>query len=53
MCGSGSSSPPIIEEDFVGDKIKLIEKYNENGFRDARILSDSISFNPNGTSTCI
>lgn len=42
-------SSKFIEEDFEADKIKLIEKYNENGFRDARILSDSISFNPNGT----
>ncbi|HRY32409.1 MAG TPA: POTRA domain-containing protein [Bacteroidales bacterium] len=32
-----------IAEDFNGDKLKLIEKYNELGYRDFVILRDSIS----------
>lgn len=32
----------FIEDDFVADKAKIIEKYNEFGYRDARILRDSI-----------
>lgn len=31
-----------IEQDFRKDKNTLISKYNEEGFRDARILNDSI-----------
>ncbi len=30
-----------VEADFEEDKITLIEKYKESGFRDARIVSDS------------
>ncbi|MCB9014092.1 MAG: outer membrane protein assembly factor BamA [Bacteroidales bacterium] len=33
----------LIKKDFIEDKEKLIEFYNENGYRDAKILSDSIS----------
>jgi outer membrane protein insertion porin family len=33
----------LIKADFKEDKEKLIEFYNENGYRDARILKDSIS----------
>lgn len=33
-----------IEEDFAEDKEKIIKYYNKNGYRDARIVSDSISF---------
>jgi outer membrane protein insertion porin family len=32
-----------IEDDYEEDKLKLIEKYNNLGFRDARIVKDSIS----------
>ncbi len=31
-----------IEDDFLEDKQKLIEKYNKLGYRDARIIKDSI-----------
>ena len=34
---------------FEEDKLALIEKYKENGFRDARILKDSISWNEDNT----
>ncbi len=32
----------LIEADFREDKEKLIKKYNELGYRDARIISDSV-----------
>jgi outer membrane protein insertion porin family len=35
----------FIEADFEEDKKRLIDKYKERGFRDARILSDSLSYN--------
>ncbi len=35
-------SAKYIEENFDEDKILLVEKYNEKGYRDAVILSDSI-----------
>lgn len=34
-----------VEDTFEEDKQKLIEKYRRKGFRDARILSDSIRWN--------
>ncbi len=33
----------FIEEDFENDKQLLVDRYAENGYRDARIVSDSIS----------
>ncbi|MBU1718630.1 MAG: outer membrane protein assembly factor BamA [Bacteroidetes bacterium] len=33
----------FLEEDFVEDKKKLIEKYNALGFRNAKIVKDSIT----------
>jgi len=36
------SSSRFIEEDFVEDKIKLIDKYNELGYRDAKLIKDSV-----------
>lgn len=33
----------LIAKDFTEDKDKLIEFYNKNGYRDARVLNDSIS----------
>ncbi|MGY5352286.1 outer membrane protein assembly factor BamA [Wenyingzhuangia sp. IMCC45533] len=36
-----------VEEAFEEDKKNLIEKYRHKGFRDARILSNSISWNEN------
>jgi len=35
-------SSKFIEDDFYEDKKALIEKYNELGFRDAKIINDSI-----------
>lgn len=35
-------SSRFIEKDFQKDKEAIIEKYNEEGFRDARIVSDSV-----------
>lgn len=32
----------FIESDFEDDKLKLIEFYNENGYRDAKITGDTI-----------
>lgn len=39
----------FIEADFESDKKNLVEKYNEQGFRDAAVTGDSIVKNPNGT----
>ena len=33
-----------IKEDFKEDLVSLIDTYKENGYRDARVLSDSITF---------
>lgn len=35
-------SSKFIEKDFDEDKITLIDYYNENGFRDAKIIGDSL-----------
>jgi outer membrane protein insertion porin family len=32
----------FIEEDYENDKKEIVKKYKENGYRDARIVSDSI-----------
>lgn len=40
-----------IEADYKEDLIGVIDKYKENGFRDARIISDSIIQNDNNTIT--
>jgi len=42
-------SSKFIEEDYQEDKQLLIKKYNSLGYRDARILRDSISKNPDNT----
>lgn len=34
----------FIEEDYKEDLINIIDKYKENGYRDARIISDSIIY---------
>lgn len=34
----------LVAESFKEDKKKLITFYNENGFRDAKVLSDSVAF---------
>ena len=33
-----------IEEDFREDLVSLVDYYKENGYRDARVISDSISY---------
>jgi len=33
----------LVQEEYKEDKAKLIEFYNENGYRDAKILRDSIA----------
>ena len=35
-------SSKFINEEFQNDKYKLIDKYNEKGFRDAKIIKDSV-----------
>ena len=37
------SSKKYLEEKYTEDKINLIKKYNEKGYRDATIVKDSIS----------
>ncbi len=36
------TSSKFIEDDYEADKIKAIAYYNEKGYRDARVISDSI-----------
>jgi outer membrane protein insertion porin family len=38
-----------VEEDYKTDLVSLIDKYKENGFRDARVISDSIIYNNDET----
>jgi outer membrane protein insertion porin family len=40
-----------IEEDYKEDLTSIIDKYKENGYRDARILSDSLIYNDDKTVT--
>lgn len=35
----------FIKDKYKGDLVKVIDKYKEKGFRDARIISDSVTFN--------
>src|ERR1035437_960498 len=39
----------FIPEKFVDDKLKIIDKYNELGYRDARLIKDSIVKNDDNT----
>ena len=36
-----------IQDDYEEDKVSIIDKYKENGFRDARIVSDTLIKNGN------
>lgn len=38
-----------VEKDYKEDLTKLIDKYKENGYRDARIISDTLIVNNNKT----
>jgi outer membrane protein insertion porin family len=42
-------SSKYIQDDFIEDKQKLIDKYNALGYRDARIIKDTIYKNPDKT----
>jgi outer membrane protein insertion porin family len=42
-------SAKFISEEYENDKIALIQKYNNLGFRDARITRDSIAKHPDNT----
>ncbi len=42
-------SSKFIQDDYETDKIGLVEKYNALGYRDARIIKDSISKNDDNT----
>jgi outer membrane protein insertion porin family len=42
-------SSKFIQEDYEEDKQNLVRRYNALGYRDARILRDSISKNEDGT----
>ncbi len=42
-------SSKFIDEEYQADKLNLIAKYNSLGYRDARILRDSISKNADNT----
>ena len=41
----------FIDENYIDDKEKLIAKYNEIGYRDARITSDTTYLNKDNTLT--
>ena len=34
----------FLENAYEDDKVKIIQKYNEKGLRDAKVISDSIAF---------
>ena len=36
----------FIEDDYRADKMAIIDKYNAKGFRNAKILSDTVMFDP-------
>ncbi|MBV1888225.1 MAG: outer membrane protein assembly factor BamA [Urechidicola sp.] len=42
-------SSKYIKDDFEEDLQSLLDKYSEKGYRDARILNDSVSWNDDGT----
>lgn len=39
----------LVEEDYEKDLERLVEKYQEKGYRDAQVLKDSISWNDDNT----
>ncbi len=41
-------SSKFIEDEFEEDKINIIKKYNELGYRDARVVRDSVIMTDNG-----
>lgn len=45
-------SKKFIREEYEKDKISVIELYNEHGFRDAYIVSDSVVLSISRLSVC-
>ena len=43
------SQKKFVRNDYNDDLKRIIEKYNEKGYRDARIVRDSVAANENGT----
>lgn len=43
------SQKKFVESDFADDRNRIIEKYNELGYRDARIVKDSVARYDDGT----
>ncbi|HEX8562366.1 MAG TPA: outer membrane protein assembly factor BamA [Flavobacterium sp.] len=43
----------FIQDDYRADLEKVMDKYKEKGYRDARIISDSVYFNPGGKTLSI
>lgn len=41
-------SKKFIEKEYANDKEALLEVFNEAGYRDAQVISDSISYTPEG-----
>ncbi|MFA5555911.1 MAG: POTRA domain-containing protein [Flavobacteriaceae bacterium] len=39
-------SSKYIREEYKNDLVSIIDKYKENGYRDARVVSDTIVYNP-------
>lgn len=39
----------FVAEDYKNDLISLTDFYKENGYRDARVLNDTLIYEPNGT----
>lgn len=37
------SQKKFVDQDFEDDKVRIIKKYNELGYRDARIVADTVS----------
>ena len=39
---TSSSKKKFVDSDYKDDKTRIIDKYNELGYRDARIVKDSV-----------
>ncbi|MGB0166360.1 MAG: outer membrane protein assembly factor BamA [Luteibaculum sp.] len=40
------SRSKFIESDYRNDKVNIVDKYNQKGYRNAKILSDSVYYKP-------
>lgn len=49
MFGRFWKTSKYILEDYKADLESILEKYSENGYRDARILSDNVTWNDDNT----